>query len=120
MREIEPPFYVDDQLISQGFIIGVVTSLDVVESKFTGEEVAQHGDFWESTNHYKKWRWSSDESLHWFLPDHKPNIEQAQFVRDHLTKKYGIKWFANGHHDCHDLDIKHRKLQKLLEGQGED
>ena len=109
--KIRPPFYIDNGHIFTGFILGVVTSLDVVYSKFTGDEVEHHDDHWSPNRHYKKWRWSSADNLHWFLPDHKPNVEQLQFVRDHLTKKYGLKWFKNGYYDWEDLSMRKQDLK---------
>ena len=115
--EIPKPFYIDDNYVEVGNILGVVTSLDVVESRFTGEEVGHHSDYWQENKHYKKWRWNNSEGLHWFLTEHKPNIEQIQFVRDHLSKRYGLKWFENGYHDWEDLrDCKEAFQKQIQEG----
>lgn len=107
---IKPPFYVDDLGdVEIGNIIGVVSSLDVVKSKFSSEDIWYHEDHWGSNRHYKKWRWNNVDSLHWFLPEHKPDEAQIQFVRDHLSKSYGIKWLDNGRHDWGNL---HKQLEK--------
>jgi len=113
--KIQPPFFLDEDdnhVVHIGYIIGVVTSLDTVESKFTGEDLAHHDALWITTKHYKKWRWNFNDGLSWFIAEHKPNKDQLQFVRDHLTKSYGIQWFENGFHDWEVLSKKRKELEE--------
>lgn len=79
------------------YILGVVDSYDVVDSKLT-EELEHHADFWPSITHCR-WRWDYSTGLHWFLSISKPTTEQMDLIRNHLTKKYGIEWQENGYHD---------------------
>lgn len=66
-----------------GSIVGVVDSYDVPDSRLT-ENVEFHSEFWTTT--HCRWRWCYNEGLHWFRSDTKPNKEQIEIIRYHLTK----------------------------------
>jgi hypothetical protein len=83
-------------------IVGIIDSYGAVHSINTGEDVENHDTQWPCTN-VCKWRWSHRQSIWWILSDHKPDIEQQDAIMRHLTRKYGIKWWDNGHHDIDDL-----------------
>ncbi len=87
-----------------GHIVGVVTSQGVVCSEFTGRDIRGHGEFWNVT--HCQWRWSHDRSIWWTVQERKPNAEQFDAIRSHLTRKFGLTWWENGHYDIHDLQAK--------------
>lgn len=94
-----------------GNIIGIVDAYGAVHSKFTGEEIAHHSTHWPNQTHCL-WRWNHDKSVHWFLASSKPNGEQLEAIQHHLTKRYGLLWWENGHHDIDDLLAKCEREEK--------
>lgn len=84
----------------RGNIIGVVTAQGQVDSQFTGGEIKTH-DIWPRCR--CRWRWNHDKSIHTFLSEGRPTAEETEAIRNHLTRKYGLKWWENGHHDIDDL-----------------
>lgn len=95
-----------------GHIVGVVDSYGAVHSEFTGERVAHHTDFWQ-TRHCL-WRWNFDQGIWWISPETRPNDEQFEAIQNHLTKKFGIKWWENGYHDLDHFMAQLTKDRKAL------
>jgi hypothetical protein len=96
-----------------GDILGIVDYQGAVESVFTGDKVAFHRHYWPVAKHCQ-WRWCHRHGLQSFN-EKKPDAEQVEAIRNHLTKKYGLRWWENGHHDIDDLvkrGIPERKRKK--------
>lgn len=94
-----------------GNILGVVDSYGAVHSVFTGCRIDMHGDHFAAT--HCQWRWNDDQSIHWWVMDHKPNPEQLEAIRSHMTRQYGILWWENGHHDIDHLqEMVRRESEK--------
>lgn len=90
-----------------GHIIGVIDAYGAVHSEFTGDEVKTHELLNKANrNAHCRWRWNHRESLHWFTLESKPTEEQMEVIRAHLTKKFGLLWWENGHHDIDHLLAK--------------
>jgi len=91
---------------TDGFIVGVVDHLDVVYSKFgmfsETTEIAHARDL---PNAFCKWRWDFDRNIYYLLAD-KPTPTQFDFIRRHLTRKYNIRFWENGHFDIDDFISK--------------
>lgn len=91
-------------LIHRAWIIGVVTSQGEVRSVCVDFEKAKmHGDYFANFPHAKRWRWDWTKSLRWSFGSEKPDAEESESVRRHITRKYGIQWWDNGHHDIDKL-----------------
>jgi hypothetical protein len=82
----------------------VVDSYGAVHSEFTGEKVAFHAEHFPA--HHCQWRWNHSQSIWWITAEHKPTEEQYEAITNHLTRKYGLKWWENGHHDIDHLQAK--------------
>lgn len=100
----------DSCLLIQGNILGCIDSYGAVHSAFTGVTIAFHGDYFPCKKGY--WRWNHRESIHWFRADQKLNEEQFESVRNHLSRKYSIKWWDNGFHDIDKL-MENKKLYAI-------
>lgn len=85
-----------------GNILGIIDANGAVHSKFTGEELEWHSSYWPTETHWR-WRWNNNKSIYWLLKDPRPDEEQWDAIRNHLTKKYNILWWDNGHHDIDHL-----------------
>lgn len=95
----------------RGHIIGIIDFQGAIHSEFTGERVACHEEFW--TQGQVKWRWNHNQSIWWITRECKPDDEQFDVIMRHLTKKFGLQWYENGHHDIpHLLSRAH----PLIEG----
>lgn len=90
------------KFLLRGNIIGIIDSYGAAHSQFTGGEIKTHEELYPMKSH-ARWRWNHSESLHWFLAEHKPSDEECEIAQKHLTRKYGLKWWSNGHHDIDDL-----------------
>lgn len=89
------------EALLHGHILGVVDSYGAVHSEFTGDRVAFHEEFFTKT--HCQWRWSHDKSIWWITGEHRPTEEQEDAIQRHLTKKYRLQWWDNGHHDIDHL-----------------
>jgi hypothetical protein len=76
--------------------MGIVDAYGAVDSRFTGDHLGYHAETWPCQTH-GRWRWNWRDSIYCF-PD-KLNSEQYDAVMSHMEKKYGIKFWDNGHHD---------------------
>lgn len=85
-----------------GNIVGVVDSYGAVHSVFTKDEIEHHDHHFPSITHCR-WRWNHRESIYWCIGSDKPTEEEYAFIQMHLTKKYGLEWWENGHHDIQHL-----------------
>lgn len=82
-----------------GSIIGIVDSYGSVDSRIIDRlDEENHAEVWPGNTHCR-WRWDRRSSLHWFVSDYKPNEEEQDHIRRHLTRKYGIHWLENGYFD---------------------
>ena len=84
-----------------GNIVGVVDSYGSVRSEFTADRVAFHEEFFGPSQ--CKWRWDHGRGIWWISPEHRPDGEQEEAIRRHLSRKYGLRWWDNGHHDIEHL-----------------
>ena len=91
-----------DKLL-RGHIVGIVDSYGSVKSEFTGDKVAFHSEYFGEIRHQCMWRWNHDRSIWWISVEHRPDDEQYASIQTHLTKKYGLQWWENGHHDIDHL-----------------
>ena len=80
-------------------IIGVVDSYGAVHSEINTD--LWHEQLWPTAK--CKWRWNDDKSIWWIALESKPDDEQYESIMWHLEKKYGIKFWENGHHDIDHL-----------------
>lgn len=91
-----------------GHIVGIIDAYGSVHSQFTDDRVVCHEEFWPICPHVR-WRWCNSESI-WFARCREITEEEMESIRNHLTKKYGLKWWENGHHDIdHLLNISKSK-----------
>jgi hypothetical protein len=88
-----------------GNILGVIDAYGAVHSVFTGDEIEYHSEHFPQQTH-RLWRWNDNRSIHWFTSEGKLNGEEYEAVQRHLTKRYGIKWWENGHHDIDHLQTR--------------
>ena len=88
--------------LSTGNIIGIVDAYDAVHSVFTGDELGYHANHFPEHTHCQ-WRWSHSRDMWYTIMEYKPTPEQCESIRTHLTKKYGLRWLKNGHHDIDHL-----------------
>lgn len=79
-------------------IIGIIDSYGAIDSKNTGKKVEFHSEFWP-IRHSVMWRWNFNDSIWWITAENMPNNEQYTQIVEHLEKKYGIRFWDNGHHD---------------------
>jgi hypothetical protein len=93
--------------LRDGHILGIVDSYGAVHSVFTGS-IAFHAEHFPQTHHCQ-WRWNEDKSINWISAERKPDAEQMDAIRRHLTKRYGLRWWDNGHHDIDHLQAKWRE-----------
>lgn len=91
--------------LREGNICGVIDSYGAIHSQFT-ERLSFHDEFFVG-HYFIKWRWDYNKSIWWISPEMKPDSEQYTSIMIHLEKKYGIKFWDNGHHD---LDYFHHRL----------
>ena len=59
------------------------------------------------------WRWCDRESIWWITSECRPNDEQYDAIQRHITKKYGLPFWENGHHDLDFLSAKLRESQSV-------
>lgn len=71
------------------------------------DEVPTHYDLYG--HKLKLFRWDWDKSLTWSVYTKDLEVEDADAVRNHLTKRYGIKWYQNGHHDIQFIQEQMKK-----------
>lgn len=90
-----------------GNILGIVDAYGAVHSKLTGNEVECHETFWP-TNTFVRWRWTFRDSLSAYVST-MPSLEEFDAIRNHLERKYGIRWCDNGYHDIDFLMEKFRE-----------
>ena len=99
--------------LRDGHILGVIDAYGAVHSVFTGSDVAFHAEYFGLSQHCQ-WRWDDDHSVNWITEDRKPNEEEMDSIRRHLSKHYGLKWWENGHHDIDHLHRKWREEESYL------
>lgn len=87
-----------------GNITGVVDSYDSADSVLS-EDLEYHAERWPSLTHCR-WRWSYNQGIWWTVSEGRPNSEQLEIIRNHLTKKYGIEWMENGYHEWEKIATK--------------
>lgn len=80
-----------------GNVIGIIDSYGAVHSLFT-KDVENHSLYWPATN-CVKWRWSFSQGIWWITRETAPDSVQFDAIQRHLSRKYGLKWWDNGHHD---------------------
>lgn len=92
--------------LRNGSIIGHVDAYGAVDSHFIPEterlEDHAHSRYWPGKKN-GLWRWNFSNGLTAFVPERAPDAEGCEAVRNHLTKKYGIKFWDNGYHDLDDF-----------------
>jgi len=86
-----------------GSILGVVDSYGAVHSEYITSETKCHEDLWPGVTHCC-WRWNHNNSV--FCIFGKPSEEDFDKIQRHLSRKYGLKWWDNGHHDIDHLLLK--------------
>lgn len=90
--------------LRDGHILGIVDSYGSVDSVFTGDKVEFHAEHFGL--HQCQWRWNNCQSLWWISSERRPTEEQEEAILRHLTKKYGLQFWENGHHDIDHLREK--------------
>jgi len=90
-----------------GNICGIIDSYGAVDSQFT-EKMEFHEEFWNPKPQIC-WRWNWNESIYWIPGSHRLNDEEYDSIIRHIEKKYGIKFWDNGHHD---IDYFLKRLKK--------
>lgn len=83
-------------------ILGIVDAYDCVHSLNTYERLGYHATHWPNQTRCR-WRWDHDRSLWEIGQSFRTEPFLMDMIRNHLTKKFGIKWWENGHHDIDDL-----------------
>ena len=98
------------QELRDGYILGIIDSYDAIHSEFISKNNRGNycrEDFWPTQTH-KRWRWNFDEGIHKFYSGEWGNDDWSIII-NHITKKFGIKFWENGYHD---LDYFEEKLKK--------
>ena len=93
--------------LSDSDIIGVIKSDGTVESVYVPfdpdnwgiPDDLYHSKHWPTNKHYIRWRWNFDRSVHFFRMDTRPTSENWITIGRHLTKRFSIPFWENGHHD---------------------
>ena len=101
------------ETLRSGTIVGIVDSYDAVHSKLFPLNYPISDMFHESifgTKGHCAWRWSFEDCITWITPEMKPNAEQYDSIQRHLTRRYGLKWWENGHHDIDDF-LRHLEME---------
>lgn len=93
-----------------GSIVGVIDSYDAVHSQHVPleEGPAFHDDLFPMQTH-KRWRWTFCDCFSVSVLGDKLTDEDYDLVMAHMTKKYGIKFWENGHHDIDNFISKMSK-----------
>lgn len=93
------------------WIVGVITNQGQILSICDDfDTILAHGDYYPLVQ--KRWRWSYQNGLT-SVQHHMFDDDDWQFVRDHLTKKYGIPFWDNGYHDIDYFQkLKEKKPKK--------
>ena len=80
-------------------IVGIIDNYDCVHSVMVSHDDDQFhsSHFSQQTN--RKWRWSWDRSVETNWSITSLTKEDRMMIREHLTKKYDIPFWENGHHD---------------------
>jgi hypothetical protein len=78
-------------------ITGIIDAYDAVHSVHSSKSIPCHGEHWPFAKH-GRWRWTFDKSI-WCIGEDRLNSEQYLLVEQHITKKYGIRFWDNGHND---------------------
>lgn len=84
-----------------GWIIGIIDAYDAVDSVFVAldsNDSRFHDDLFPMKSH-KRWRWCFSECFSNSVLGEPLTEEDEDKVMRHITKKYGIKFWENGHHD---------------------
>lgn len=86
------------QQLRHANICGIIDSHGAVDSRLSpcGKGLLRHEDVWPMKL-AGKWRWNFDKGIHCFCDTLTSDEHEA--IRTHLTKKHGLKWWDNGHHD---------------------
>lgn len=90
------------QTLRWATIVGIIDSYGAVHSKMFPFETPVSDLFHESVFGAKghcAWRWTFDQSVSWITAEMQPDEEQFVAIQNHLTKKYNLKWWENGHFD---------------------
>lgn len=83
-------------------VVGIVDAYGAVHSKLCPLDTPTSDLFHESifgTKGHCAWRWSFSDCITWITPEMKPDVEQYDAIQRHLTRRHGLKWWENGHHD---------------------
>lgn len=99
------------QNLREGNILGIVDANGSVDSVFSAS-IEYHTNYWPISQ--IAWRWNNSQSLYWMI-ERRPNTEQVESIMRHITKRYGIKWFENGHHDWEHLQEMCKMEKKKLQ-----
>lgn len=97
-----------------GWIIGVVDAYDAVHSVFVGlhsDESRFHEDHFPMQSH-KRWRWCFSDCFSKSVLGEPLTEEDYDRIMIHITKKYGIKFWDNGHHDIDHFISKISKSER--------
>ena len=89
--------------LKAGHVVGIVTQQGMVLSEFTGTKMKHHEELWHGVQHCN-WRWCNSQSIWSASRERYPSEEQYDAIMSHMSKKYGLRWFENGHHDWKYLD----------------
>lgn len=84
-----------------GWIVGVVDAYDAVHSIFVpldSDRSLFHEDHFPTQSH-KRWRWCYSNCFSKSVLVEPLSEEDYDRIMRHITKKYGIKFWSNGHHD---------------------
>lgn len=93
--------------LERGVIIGIIDSYGVIHSKFSLNLNLCHADIWATSR--INWRWDIDKSIWWIGGfENRPNEEEYISIQTHITKKYRIKFWKNGHSD---IDFFYEQLE---------
>lgn len=95
--------------LERGNVLGAIDSHGACHSMFTGDQILYHDDHYPMMTH-ARWRWTNNGSIAWF--GSRGTEEDCDTIRHHMTKKYGLKWWENGHHDTDHLKRQIKKEQR--------
>lgn len=98
--------------LSDSIIIGYIDHLDVVHSQIQSTDShLSHNDLYGKV--LKGWVWSFRRNIEFSIYARGLTLEDYDLVRRHLSKKYKIQFYDNGHYDVNFFDKKLKEESEL-------
>lgn len=85
-------------------IVGVIDYQDAVHSHILYNYAEDHSDYLNHANYFphithKRWRWTYNDGIKVSVGSDSLSEEDADFIRNHLRRKYGVRFTDEGRID---------------------